>query len=536
MMATTHKTRSQLGSLQIERDDEQELDLPTLVAWDKWLGSYRLCLMLASGGMATVYLARSTGPSLSRYVAVKRLRQQFLTDPSFVSMIMDEARIASQIRHPNVCEVYDYAIGEEACYIVMEYLVGEPLTAVRKALAKDRDLRARSAVYIARMMADICEGLHAAHELRGTSGEPLGVVHRDISLDNLFLTYDGVAKVVDFGIATDTAQKHRTRTGVLKGKLGYIAPETLHGKKPDRRADVWGLGVALWELLTGRRLFRRASDAETIQRVIHCRISPPSQIRPEVPPELDAIVMRALARNPDQRYPTARALGHELLLFLAHRRCAVGLAELSEWMDELFPGGRKQKQDILEIASRLGEEDDVRDVRAGDASEHTPSPATRAASVRPAQNSASRSYRKAWLAVGVAVGVTEMAVGWLWWRANKPSAVQERTRASLSEPAQPVRTEDAIAPAPAPETAAIEPQQPPPAGSAPTLDRHDGFEVLEVTPAGADAGAVMLCIRPDTGRANDAPAPAPEKPKSIPIQKLARPSKPSVGTFTPTQP
>jgi len=186
-------------------------------------------------------------------------------------------------------------------------------------------------------------------------------VHRDISPENVFLTYDGVAKVVDFGVATAAIQKHHTRTGVLKGKFAYMSPEVLRGRRPDRRADIWSMGVVLWELLTLKRLFHRASDVSTLKSVSELKVLPPSQVRAGLPPHYDEIVLKALARDPQQRYQTARELGRDLTRVLAQRRIAVSLAELSEWMDELFPSGRACKRQLLEIASRIEEATCVRE-------------------------------------------------------------------------------------------------------------------------------------------------------------------------------
>lgn len=360
------------GSLPRRKRIDSLVDPPTIVASDKWLGSYRLCLALASGGMATVYLARANGSNLKRFVAVKKLARHLAEDPVFTAMFMDEAHIASRINHPNVCSVYDCAVDNGVCYMVMEYLAGEPLSHVRRALARSRALRATSTPYVARIVADACEGLHAAHELTDATGRPLEVVHRDVSLENLFVTYDGVVKVVDFGVASAADQAHHTRTGIVKGRFAYIDPVVLNGRKPDRRADVWGLGVVYWELLTGRRLFQRATDAETLRAVLDHRVPKPSAVRPGIPPELDEIALCALSPEPDARYPTTRAMGQDLSRFLARHQRSVGLAEVADLMDRLFPGGRGRKRELLEIASRLDDGDDVRDLRDGNVVETTP--------------------------------------------------------------------------------------------------------------------------------------------------------------------
>jgi serine/threonine protein kinase len=320
------------------------------------VGPYRLCFEIASGGMATVCLSCVDLPAgIQRFVALKRLHPHLMRDPLFVEMFLDEARIASQIQHANVCSVFDFGVADGTYYLAMEYLAGEPLSTVRRAmLRRPRPLDANRFTALAcRMIADAAEGIHAAHELCDASGAPLDVVHRDVSPDNVFLTYDGVIKIVDFGVARATRQKHQTRSGVVKGKFSYIAPEVLRGRKADRRADIWGLGVILWELLTLKRLFNRKTDVETLHAVLDATIPAPSKLQPGLPRGLDEIVLRALSRNPAERYQTARELGRDLTRFLAEERTAVGLAELSECMCKLFPGGRTRNQQLLEVAERV---------------------------------------------------------------------------------------------------------------------------------------------------------------------------------------
>ena len=325
-------------------------------------GPYRLYRALASGGMASVYLARGDseqGPG--RMLAVKLIHPHLANDREFVEMFMDEAELAAQIRHPNVCSVLDYDLRHGSSYLVMEYLIGESLASVVKRIERAERLDpTRLAACVARMLADACEGLHAAHELTSAGGEPLHVVHRDVSLENLFVTYDGVAKVMDFGVAAAAHKRHQTRTGMVKGKFAFVAPECLKGQKPDRRADIWGLGVIAWELLTGRRLFRRETDVDTLCAVSDGPIPRPSECRPGLPAALDAIVMRALAREPAQRYATARELGRDLSRFAA----GLTSADVAAWLRELFPGGRERRQQILELAAQLGSDgDDVQPAR-----------------------------------------------------------------------------------------------------------------------------------------------------------------------------
>jgi eukaryotic-like serine/threonine-protein kinase len=317
-----------------------------------------LCLELASGGMASVFLARSESDNgLGRMVAVKLIHPHLSSDREFVEMFMDEAELASKIRHPNVCAVLDYDLRQDQPYIAMEYLVGESLLSLQKRIERAEKLDpVRLAACVARMLADACEGLHAAHELNDPEGEPQHVVHRDVSPENVFVTYDGVAKVMDFGVAAAAHKRHRTQTGMVKGKFASIAPECLKGSKPDRRADLWGIGVIAWELLTGKRLFRRDTDVDTLLAVSDAPISPPSELRPGLPSALDEIVLRALARDPEQRYATARELGRDLSRFCARDGEAVTSADVAAWLRELFPGGRERRQEILDLAAQVGTE------------------------------------------------------------------------------------------------------------------------------------------------------------------------------------
>jgi serine/threonine-protein kinase len=203
---------------------------------------------------------------------------------------------------------------------------------------------------MARIIAQAAEGLHAAHELNDADGQSLNVVHRDVSAENLFVTYDGDTQVVDFGIAHARQRVHHTEAGQVKGTFPYMAPEQMTAAVVDRRVDVWALGAVLWELLTLRRLFLRDTDVNTMYAVLSGEIRPPSEYRSDVPPELDEIVLKALQRNPDERWQSAREMGKALRRFLAKQEELVGPAEIAEWMAELFPNGEARKHHLMEIA------------------------------------------------------------------------------------------------------------------------------------------------------------------------------------------
>jgi serine/threonine-protein kinase len=300
------------------------------------LGRYRVCYRIAQGGMASVYLARlDTTAGFSKWVALKIIHPNIAADQKFVEMFLDEARLAARLDHPNLCTVFDFGSEEGTYFIAMEYLHGETLGSVaRVAWSTQGALPIDLGV---RVVADAARGLHGAHELRGEDGRLINVVHRDVSPENIFVTYTGSAKVVDFGVARSSDQVHeRTATGELKGKLAYMSPEQLHEKVVDRRTDVWALGVVLWEVTVGRRLFRRPTDAATVFAITRDPITLPSRLRDDYPPALESIVMKALERDASRRYATALELSRALEAWLASSGHPTGIGEVGEFMQALF--------------------------------------------------------------------------------------------------------------------------------------------------------------------------------------------------------
>ena len=275
------------------------------------VGRYLVHRRIAAGGMATVHLGRLLGAAgFSRTVAIKRLHDGYARDPEFVAMLLDEARLASQIRHPNVVPTLDVVAEQDELLVVMEYVTGDSLAHLGK-LVHLRHERFPVAI-AATVVAQALHGLHAAHEARDKNGEPLGIVHRDVSPQNVLVGTDGVARVLDFGIAKAASRATSTEDGQIKGKTAYMAPEQLQQNAVDRRTDVWAAGVMLWELLTGKRLFLADSPAGTIGRVLHEPIDPPTRYAPDCPPELTMICMRALERDPGHRFQTAEEMAHEI--------------------------------------------------------------------------------------------------------------------------------------------------------------------------------------------------------------------------------
>jgi eukaryotic-like serine/threonine-protein kinase len=278
------------------------------------LGRYELLLPLATGGMAQVWVARQTGElGFSRIVAVKTIRPDLAEDGSFRRMFLDEARVASRIRHANVVEVLDLGEDRGAVYQAMSLVEGDSLAGLLRRSLRENPKRGLPVSAVLRIVADAAHGLHAAHTLTDDDGVPLELVHRDVSPHNVLVGMDGVAKISDFGIAKALARlSDETEPGQIKGKFSYMAPEQLAREPLDCRADVFSLGVVLWEALTGTRLFRGEDAMDSVQKVLHAKIPDPRELCPALPPIVSEIALRALSRDRVQRFPTAAAMAGAL--------------------------------------------------------------------------------------------------------------------------------------------------------------------------------------------------------------------------------
>ncbi|WP_437673342.1 serine/threonine protein kinase [Sorangium sp. So ce131] len=327
-----------------------------------FLGRYRVVDEIGVGGMASVHLARMDGPGgFQKWVAIKRIHPHLVEDDQFVDMFLDEARIAAGINHANVAQVFDLGKDDNTYWIAMEYLHGEPLREVMRR-AEERRLRI-SPELAARICSDAAEGLHAAHELRGKNGQLLGLVHRDVTPHNLFLTYDGYTKVVDFGIAKVADRLSSTRAGTLKGKLAYMSPEQVRGIEIDRTTDVFALGVVLWELTTNQRLFRMDTDLDTLEKVQACVVPPPSTIVPDYPIELESVVMKALAKHRQDRFQTAREFSRALQNFLMRSGVFVGSEEVAQFVQQVFADRIQKREAHLAWAAEVTSTINVEQVR-----------------------------------------------------------------------------------------------------------------------------------------------------------------------------
>ena len=401
----------------------------------KSIGRYQILGLLATGGMAEVLLAKLHGPAgFERAVVLKRVLTHFARQPEFRTMFLDEARVVAGLRHPNVVQVQELGEDGDELFIVMEYVEGETVASLLKRLGTLRD-RMPFAV-AAHIVAEACAGLHAAHELRDERGNPREIVHRDVSPQNVMVTYDGSVKVLDFGIARAADRSTTTDAGVMKGKLGYMSPEQCQQQRLDRRSDVFSLGILLYELSTGQRLFARDTHLAAIRAVCDEPIPSPASRVAGYSERLDAIVKRALARDRDGRYATAAEMRRDLVA-AARALDPEGIPQehLAAMMPSLFADRIEEKQEML------------RRLSVGSALTHIPAPevkseptaalaerGTSSAVVVEARGSPTR--RPALTAVGVALlAVTVASVGaYLVLRAPASPVVGERAHVARPPP------------------------------------------------------------------------------------------------------
>jgi len=331
------------------RSHDPDLAMESRMVSKRLFGRFELLIEMGRGGMATLYLARIQGPQqFEKLLAIKRIHEHLSYETDFVNMFQDEACIAALIHHPNVATLFDMGQIDDSYFIAMEYVHGQNLTDILKAATRHRDRFPWPEAV--RIVANTAAGLHAAHTLRTTSGDPLHVVHRDVSPQNILISYDGHVKVVDFGIAYAAQRLHTTGAGTLKGKVGYMAPEQTDGRKVDHRADIFALGVVLYEAVTVSRLFRGETDAETLLKVRQAVVPSARQRNPDLPADLEGILRKALARCPEDRYETAEDLSDALEDLLIKEGQVVGRQRVADRMKDLFYDRRKLKDQQIRIA------------------------------------------------------------------------------------------------------------------------------------------------------------------------------------------
>ncbi|MSP73905.1 MAG: serine/threonine protein kinase [Myxococcales bacterium] len=332
-------------------------------------GRYRLLRLIGRGGMAEVYLAESHGPmTFRKLVAVKRLLPVYASNRRYVQMLLDEARIAAAINHPNVASVLDLGRVDDQHFITMEFVDGVDLADVLRACqVRGEQLPIELSLYIARCVA---EGLHAAHLLTDGEGTPMQVVHRDVSPHNVLLSYSGDVKLIDFGVAKAKTNLTLTRSGIIKGKLQYMSPEQAQAQPVDARADIFSLGMTLYKMLTGRLPFGGHNEFQVYEQILRKRAAPPSHVVEGIPEIVDALVLRSLRKNPDERFPTALSMARLIDRALSELAPATGGNDLARFLAESLQRENRipmtAEGDDFASASHVDEarpEDDTEDER-----------------------------------------------------------------------------------------------------------------------------------------------------------------------------
>lgn len=316
------------------------------------LGSYLLLERLNTGGMADIYLAKQFGfGGTDQLVALKCIRPELAEDPVFIRMFVDEAKLAVLLRHANVAATYELGrIGTTYC-IAMEYIQGRDLLALIER-ARARGVEVPEAIAL-QLMTQVCEGLDYAHRKADPAGVPLNIVHRDVSPHNILIGYSGEVKLIDFGIAKAATHASRSQGGVLKGKYGYMSPEQVRGQPVDCRADIFACGIVLWELLTRERLFAGASDFSVLEKVRQAEILPPSLVAPSIKPDVEVVILKALEREPSDRFASASDMRDALVQIMLRRGGQASARDLAALMASLFDAERQDELQRLERARQL---------------------------------------------------------------------------------------------------------------------------------------------------------------------------------------
>jgi len=457
-----------------------------LPAYPVIVGRYALFDAIASGGMASVHIGRLLGSfGFARTVAIKRLHQDMALNPEFLAMFLDEARLAARVRHTNVVQTLDVVALDEELLLVMEYVSGAALS---KVIAVDRRARRSTPQRVAvEIMVGVLNGLHAAHEAKSEAGEPLELVHRDVSPQNILVGTDGVARLLDFGIAKAAGASNLTRPNQIKGKLRYLSPERITGQRATRVSDIYSASVVLWEMLTGRQLFNGTTTLDVSRQVTGARVPQPSSVNHHVPRKLDELVMRGLERSPARRFQSAR----EMALALEAAVPPVNRSAILDWLfsnvgDEI----RERERRVTEIERQIQNENGAAPQRLL-ARRTAPPPE---ASQAPPAPSPVKPRRQGWqpilLAGSLAALLIDTSGHWL-----HPNAHAQITRRVVAE------------------LAANIPTLPPPAPSAlPTL--VENVQPVETIASAPGVDAMPPPTVKATPKLRHPPRPAPKKNKA----------------------
>jgi serine/threonine protein kinase len=475
----------------------------------RMLGKYQLIAEIARGGMGVVYLAMVQGPGgFNKLVVVKELKPELVEEPAFLTMFLDEARLAARLSHPNIVQTNEVGNDGDRYFMAMDYLDGRGLDQIRRR-SKIAGFGLSVPMQL-RVVCDMLAGLDYAHKLTDFDGSPLNIVHRDVSPQNVFVTFDGQVKLLDFGIAKAADSMHETHAGVVKGKVSYMSPEQGRGWKVDARADVFSAGVMLWEALTGKRMRDGKNDQEKLWALVSEDPPRASSIKPWVPPELDDICARAMAWDRENRYPSAGAMQRDLESYLSTTGTSVSAREVGACVTELFREDRANTNGVieahiararggtlrdglpvLEIAPRLSmgsptpsdQRPAARPASEPDLATSLDSPSARSVDASAAAPSAPRrldrlrNLKPVLIAGAAGVAIAVAVIIFIARATNDAGAITSRAdpmpRVTVPEPAPataqlPVPAPSAPAPAPAPPPVA-KPAEPPPPPPKPNL-------------------------------------------------------------------
>lgn len=455
--------------------------------------------------MATVYVGRLMGAvGFSRSVAIKQLHPQYARSPEFVAQFLDEARLTARIRHPNVVQVLDVVARDGELFVIMEYVEGEPLSRLARAASAAIPLPIVSSIIVQALL-----GLNAAHEATSDGGAPLEIVHRDVSPQNILVGIDGISHILDFGVAKASSRVHTTENGQIKGKLSYMAPEQLQNLEVDRRCDVFATGVVLWELLCGKRLFARNDPGATVAAVLSGQVPPPRQLRPDVSPALEAVVLKALAPNREQRFATAR----EMAIALEQAVEPASALKTGAWVEGVAKESLVRRAALLREAEEESSVNKVTDLESlqrslsSNATSAPPPPLNASDETVPALDTGSLNrQRRGRLAL--ALGGAALLLGVVVWKLSASSASSaEQAGGSLAPVAMapgtvvtpPVTANPPPASALAPNNLAVEPAPTPSgadnAGTPPATAAKRAASPAAKKPAAKPKGGVD-CSRP----------------------------------------
>jgi TonB family protein len=530
-------------------------------------GQYEIIEKIASGGMAELYKAKRTGvEGFQKIVAIKKILPHLAEDDEFITMFADEAKLAAQLNHPNIIHIYDLGkIQAGGYFIAMEHVDGRDLRSIEKSADENSvPLPVPLAVYVA---SKVASALDYAHRRRDADGRELNIVHRDVSPQNILISYEGDIKLCDFGIAKAASKASKTQSGALKGKIQYMSPEQAWGKPIDKRSDLFSLGVVLHELLTGERLFRGDTDISVLEKVRSAEVIPPSRMNPEVPQNLDAVVLRALAKDPDERYANASDMLRDLESVLYSYTPAPGSADVAIYLHRLqseesavaeskareaasraeesaetAEPSRKRKSKSVPIARRPAPAQRSEPARESGEAAAGAAPAPRREAPPPSRDvfgtleaKSVEAERKSRMPLYAAIGVAAAAlIGFTVWKMSRPApsaapAAAQATPAAAPAPAEPTAAAASVVatPAPAPPAAALDPK-----AIEAEVQRQVAAKRKELEKAAAAKAAQQAAAAEPTAEPSPVPTePEPtEAPTAVPT---ARPEPTALPTEVP---